>query len=85
MLRGLDRLEPDEGDLHGQDGAESVDGGVGDVDAVRVSATDHQHEHMDGDQVDEEHVASPRGHLWRIARYFKGNNSSPEYKTPLSS
>ena len=59
MLRGLDRLEPNEGDLHRQDGAESVDGGVSDVDPVRVAAADHQHEHVDGDQVDEEHVASP--------------------------
>ena len=31
VLRGLDGLEPDEGDLHGEDGADHVDGGVGHV------------------------------------------------------
>ena len=35
VLRGLDRLEPDERDLHGEDGADHVHGGVGDVHPVK--------------------------------------------------
>ena len=38
MLRGLDRLETDEGDLHGEEGAQGVDGAVRDVDAMRETA-----------------------------------------------
>lgn len=53
-------LESDEGDLHGQDGAQAVYGAVSHVDAVRESPGEHQHQDVQGDQVDEEHVASPR-------------------------
>ena len=35
MLRGLDGLEPDEGDLHREDCADHVDGGVGHVHPLR--------------------------------------------------
>ena len=34
MLWGLNRLKPDEGDLHGAEQAEDEEGVVGDVDAV---------------------------------------------------
>ena len=61
MLGSLHGLEPDEGDLHGEDGADDVDGGVGDVDPVREAAADHEDEDVHGDEVDEEHVAAPRG------------------------
>ena len=33
----LDDVEADEGDLHGEDAAEDVEGGVGDVESVRVT------------------------------------------------
>ena len=81
VLRSLHGLEPDEGDLHGEDGADDVDGGVGDVDPVadypyivyrilsvlpsslpvREAAADHEDEDVHGDEVDEEHIAAPRG------------------------
>lgn len=53
-------LEAHEGDLHGQDGAEAVHGAVSHVDAVGESSGEHQHQYVQGDQVDEENVASPR-------------------------
>ncbi len=62
MLAGLDGLEADERDLHGEDGAEAVDGAVGDVDPVGKTPGDHQREHVHRDQVDEEHVATPGRH-----------------------
>lgn len=34
----LDDVEADEGNLHGENGAENVECGVGDVQAVRVAA-----------------------------------------------
>ena len=81
VFRSLHWLEADEGDLHREDGADDVDGGVGDVDPVadypyivyrilsvlpsslpvREAAADHEDEDVHGDEVDEEHVAAPRG------------------------
>ena len=61
MLGRLNRLEPDERDLHRQDGPEGVDCGVRHVDAVGEAAADHEDEDVDGDQVDEKHVAAPGG------------------------
>ena len=63
VLRGLNGLEPDEGDLHRKDGAEGVDGGVRDVDPVGVPSADHQDENVNRNQVDQEHVTAPRRHL----------------------
>lgn len=61
VFGGLNRLEADERDLHGEDGTESVDDRVGDVDLVGEAAGDHEREHVKRNQVDEEHVATPRG------------------------
>lgn len=63
MLGGGDGLEADEGDLHGEDGADDVERAVGDVDAVREAARHHQDEHVQRDDVDQEHVAAPRRYL----------------------
>ena len=72
VLGGLHWLEPDEGDLHGEDGADDVDGGVGDVDPVREAAADHEDEDVHGDEVDEEHVAAPRGHHVEVGHGAEG-------------
>ena len=34
-------------------------GTISDVDPVREASSDHQGQHVQGDQVDKEHVASP--------------------------
>ena len=73
VLGGLHWLEPDEGDLHGEDGADDVDGGVGDVDPVREAAADHEDEDVHGDEVDEEHVAAPRGHHVEVGHRAEGS------------
>lgn len=47
--------------LHSHDAPEGVECGVGDVEAAAV-ATSHDHnDHVDRDDVDDEHVASPGG------------------------
>lgn len=56
-------LETNKGNLHGQDGAQTVDCAVGHVDAVRESARQHQNQDVKGDEVDQKHVAAPGGHL----------------------
>ena len=63
VFGGLQRLEADKGDLHAENGAEDVEGGVGNVDALVEASSDHEHEDVQGDEVDQEHVATPRRHL----------------------
>ena len=63
MFRGLDRLKPDEGDLHGAEQAEDEEGVVGHVDAVGKPVHQDQDEDVKRDQVDDEHAASPCRHL----------------------
>ena len=74
----LDHVEAHERNLHGEDRSEDVEGGVGDVQAVRVAAlgsdgesvlTDEDHDHdVDRDQIDDEHVTSPGGHHVKVAQ-----------------
>lgn len=59
----LSYLEANEGNLHGQDGAQAVDSAVGHIDAVREPACQHQNQDVKGDKVDEEHIAAPGRHL----------------------
>ena len=56
-------LEAHEGDLHGEDGSQAVDGAVGHVDAVGEASGEHEDQHVQRDEVDKEHVASPGRHL----------------------
>lgn len=56
-------LETDKRDLHGEDGSQAVDSAVSHINAVGESASEHQDKHMEGDQVDQEHVATPGGNL----------------------
>lgn len=44
--------------LHGHDGAQDVEGRVGDVEAVGEAARDGEGQHVDGDDVDDEDVAA---------------------------
>lgn len=52
-------LETHKGDLHGKNGAQAVNSTVGHIDPVGEASCEHQHQYMEGDQVDQEHVASP--------------------------
>ena len=61
----LNRLEADEGDLHGAEQAEDEEGVVGDVDAVGEPVHQDEDEDVKWDQVDDEHVAAPCRHLRR--------------------
>ena len=65
MLAGSDRLESDEWDLHRAQQSEDEEGGVGRVQPGRVAAHQHQREDVQRDQVDDEDVATPGGHLSR--------------------
>lgn len=67
-------LETNEWNLHGQDGAQTVDCAVGHIDAVRKSACQHQNQDVKGDEVDEEHIASPGRYLRERERKKKKGN-----------
>ena len=56
-------LETNKRDLHGQDGAQAVNCAVSHVDAVGESSCEHQDQDVEGDKVDQEHVATPGGNL----------------------
>jgi len=49
VLRGLDRLEPDEGDLHGAEEAEDEEGVVGHIDPVGEPVHQDQDEDVERD------------------------------------
>jgi len=61
VLAGANRLESHEGDLHGEQQSEDIEGAVAGQQARGVPTHDEQHKDVQGDQVDDEHVASPRG------------------------
>ena len=63
MLGGLDRLEPDEGDLHGAEESDDEERVVRHVDPLTESVHEDEDEDVQRDQVDDEHVAAPRGNL----------------------
>lgn len=56
-------LETNKRDLHGEDGAQAVDCAVSHIYAVWESACEHQNQDVEGNKVDEEHVATPGGNL----------------------
>lgn len=56
-------LEANKGDLHGEDGSQAVDCAIGYVDPVGEAPGEHQHQDVQGDEVDQEDVAAPRGDL----------------------
>lgn len=75
MLWGLNRLKPDEGDLHGAEQSEDEEGVVGDVDPVWEPVHQDQDKDMKRDQVDDEDVSAPSWHLWwdnNNSRYILG-------------
>ena len=59
MLGGLDGLESDEGDLHRTDETNDEKGVVGHVNSMRKSVHEDQDEDVEGNEVDDEYVASP--------------------------
>ncbi|KAJ8524775.1 hypothetical protein ON010_g16341 [Phytophthora cinnamomi] len=58
----LDNVEAHKGHLHGHEAAQGVKRRVGDVQARGVAAGEDHHQHVDGDHVDDEHVAAPGRH-----------------------
>ncbi len=56
-------LESNKRDLHGEDGAQAVDCAVRHIDAMRETAGEHQHQHVQGNEVNQKHVTTPGGHL----------------------
>lgn len=59
VLGALDRLEANKRDLHSQNGSETVESAVGDIDTSAKPSSHHQSEDVHGNQVDEENVATP--------------------------
>lgn len=58
-------LEANKGDLHREDGSQAVDRAIGYVDPVGEASGQHQHKNMQGDEVNQKDVATPRGDLPR--------------------
>lgn len=52
-------LKTHKGDLHGKNGAQAVNSTVGHVDPVGETSCEHQHQYVERDQVDQEHITSP--------------------------
>ena len=71
MLRCLNGLESNEGNLHGAEQANNEEGVVGHVNPLRISVHQQKDEHVEGDQVDDKDVAAPSGHLKRIGRLIR--------------
>ena len=63
VFRTLDWLESNKGDLHRKDRSQRVHGAVGDIDAVGETSCQNQRQDMQWDQVDQEHISSPRRNL----------------------
>ena len=59
VLAGADRLETHERDLHGGEGAESIEARVRHVKARAESSHEDQHEHVQRDHVGDKNVATP--------------------------
>ena len=59
MLRGSDGLESHERNLHGADEAEDEESCVGRVDPGAAAPHEDQHQHMQGNEVDDVDVAAP--------------------------
>lgn len=60
MLTGADGRETDEWDLHSGNCAESIPGGVRDIESAAVSTHADQDERVEGHQTSDEGVATPR-------------------------
>lgn len=63
MLASSDGLEADERYLHGEEQSQDVEGRVACEQAAGVAAHHEQSEHVQRDQVYDEHVSSPCWHL----------------------
>ena len=72
VLAGADRQESNEGDLHRGDKSDDKEGVVGDVDPLRESSHQEEHKHVEGDEIDDEDVASPGGHHVEVGHGCQG-------------
>ena len=66
VFGSLNRHKSDKRDLHGQDCAKAVNGGIRYVYSMTETAHNHQCQNMQRDQVDQEDVASPRRYLEKM-------------------
>jgi hypothetical protein len=80
VLAGLHGLEADEAHLHRQQRSDRVERAVGNVQARRVAAGEQQEERVHGNQVDDEHVASPRRHHVKVRQRSR---RTPEQRAGL--
>jgi hypothetical protein len=61
MLAGLDRKEPDEGDLHAGQSAQSIPSCVCDVEPSAIPAHADENESVKRKQAGDEGISTPRG------------------------
>mmetsp|Transcript_17093 Transcript_17093/g.65164 ORF Transcript_17093/g.65164 Transcript_17093/m.65164 type:complete len:372 (-) Transcript_17093:541-1656(-) len=68
----LDHVEAYERHHHCAHASDDVEDAVRDVQAAGEAARDHEGEHVNWDHVDDEHVASPRGHHVEVGNRRRG-------------
>ena len=66
MLGCADWEESHEGDLHGAEQTDDEEDSVGRVESFAEPSHEEKDECVQGDQVDDEHIASPSRHLGNI-------------------
>lgn len=70
----LHNIKAHEGNLHSQDGAQNVEGGVGNIQTMWITTNDHHQDNVDGDNVDDEDITTPRGHHVEVAQGTAGRD-----------
>ena len=76
MLGRFDRLKPDKGDLHGAKETDDEKGVVSNVDPLRISVHQQQDKDVQGNQIDDEDVATPSRYLSEIHEYTSYSSKS---------
>ena len=82
MLAGLNRQEPDKGNLHAGQGSKSIPRRVADVEAVAVAAHADEDKGVQGKDAGDEGVAAPRSHHVSVE---ESAESAPEHGAKLES
>lgn len=72
MLTGPNRLEADKRNLHRKQQAQDVECGVAGEQTMRVPVHQQQHKHVQRNQIDDKHIATPCGHHVEIGQSSHG-------------
>lgn len=80
VLARLDGLEAYEGNLHSENGAEDVEGGVGGVESGGESSDADEDEDVQRNEVDDKNIPAPRGNHVEVR---EGAQAAPHHTSRL--